>query len=92
MFVGQILTAAQGQNPARQSAMLAGIPKEVPSTSVNMLCGSGRERERERERERDLLSLLVLVTREYLTENYKVIFVRFTYSCYGFSKYSMWRC
>ena len=30
-----------GQNPARQAAMRAGIPQEVPSTSVNMLCGSG---------------------------------------------------
>ena len=30
-----------GQNPARQAAMKAGIPKEVPSTSINMLCGSG---------------------------------------------------
>lgn len=41
VLVGQILTAAQGQNPARQAAMLSGIPKEVPSTSINMLCGSG---------------------------------------------------
>ena len=40
-LVGQSLTACQGQNPARQASMLAGIPKEVPSTSVNMLCGSG---------------------------------------------------
>lgn len=41
VLVGQALTACQGQNPARQASMLAGIPKEVPSTSVNMLCGSG---------------------------------------------------
>ncbi len=30
-----------GQNPARQASMEAGVPKEVPSTSINMLCGSG---------------------------------------------------
>ena len=35
------LIADAGQNPARQAAMQAGIPKEVPSTSLNMLCGSG---------------------------------------------------
>ena len=42
VIMGQTLTAGQGQNPARQAAMKAGIPKEVPSTSVNMLCGSGK--------------------------------------------------
>jgi acetyl-CoA C-acetyltransferase len=41
VLVGQILTAGQGQNPSRQAAMLAGIPPEVPATSINMLCGSG---------------------------------------------------
>ena len=41
VLIGQVLTAGAGQNPARQAAMKAGIPKEVPSTSVNMLCGSG---------------------------------------------------
>ncbi len=30
-----------GQNPARQASMEAGIPKEVTSTNINMLCGSG---------------------------------------------------
>ena len=30
-----------GQNPARQASMKAGVPKEVPSTCINMLCGSG---------------------------------------------------
>lgn len=30
-----------GMNPARQAAMGAGLPKEVPATVVNMLCGSG---------------------------------------------------
>lgn len=41
VFMGQVLTAGGGQNPARQAAMKAGVPKEVPSTSLNMLCGSG---------------------------------------------------
>lgn len=41
VIMGQILTAAQGQNPARQAAMKAGIPVESPSWGVNMLCGSG---------------------------------------------------
>jgi acetyl-CoA C-acetyltransferase len=39
--MGQILTAAQGQNPARQAAMKAGIPVESPAWGVNQLCGSG---------------------------------------------------
>src|SRR5437762_2060201 len=41
VIMGQILTAAQGQNPARQAAIAAGIPVETPSWGVNMLCGSG---------------------------------------------------
>ena len=41
VLMGQVLTAGAGQNPARQAAMKAGIPKEIPSTGVNMLCGSG---------------------------------------------------
>ncbi|MCF2521582.1 acetyl-CoA C-acetyltransferase [Bradyrhizobium sp. G127] len=41
VIMGQILTAAQGQNPARQAAMKAGIPVESPAWGVNMLCGSG---------------------------------------------------
>ena len=41
VLIGQVLTAGAGQNPARQAAMKAGIPKEIPSTGVNMLCGSG---------------------------------------------------
>src|SRR6202012_2972041 len=36
-----ILTAAQGQNPARQASMNAGIPAETPAWIVNQLCGSG---------------------------------------------------
>ena len=38
---GCILTAGQGQNVARQAAIHAGIPVEVPATTVNVLCGSG---------------------------------------------------
>ncbi len=41
VIIGQILTAAQGQNPARQASVNAGIPVEVPAYGVNMLCGSG---------------------------------------------------
>ena len=41
VILGQILTAAQGQNPARQAAMAAGLPKEIPAFLVNMVCGSG---------------------------------------------------
>ncbi|HYD13608.1 MAG TPA: acetyl-CoA C-acetyltransferase [Allosphingosinicella sp.] len=41
VILGQVLTAAQGQNPARQASMAAGIPKEVPAWGVNQVCGSG---------------------------------------------------
>jgi acetyl-CoA C-acetyltransferase len=41
VILGQILSAAQGQNPARQAAIHAGIPVEVPAWGVNQLCGSG---------------------------------------------------
>ena len=41
VIMGQILTAAQGQNPARQASIAAGIPVEAPAWGVNMLCGSG---------------------------------------------------
>ncbi len=41
VIMGQILTAGQGQNPARQAAVAAGIPVEVPAYGVNILCGSG---------------------------------------------------
>ena len=37
----EVLTAAQGQNPARQAAMAAGVPKEVPAWGLNQVCGSG---------------------------------------------------
>ena len=41
VIMGQILTAAQGQNPARQASINAGIPVEAPAWIVNQLCGSG---------------------------------------------------
>jgi acetyl-CoA C-acetyltransferase len=41
VIMGQILTAGQGQNPARQASVHAGIPVEVPAYGVNILCGSG---------------------------------------------------
>ncbi|HET9904369.1 MAG TPA: acetyl-CoA C-acetyltransferase [Xanthobacteraceae bacterium] len=40
-IMGQILTAGQGQNPARQASIAAGIPVESPAWGVNQLCGSG---------------------------------------------------
>ncbi len=41
VIMGQILTAAQGQNPARQASINAGIPVDSPAWVVNQLCGSG---------------------------------------------------
>src|ERR1700750_1527840 len=40
VIMGQILTAGQGQNPARQASISAGIPVESPAWGVNQLCGS----------------------------------------------------
>ena len=39
--MGQVLTAGQGQNPARQAAVAAGIPIEATAWGVNQVCGSG---------------------------------------------------
>jgi acetyl-CoA C-acetyltransferase len=41
VIMGQILTAGQGQNPARQASIAAGVPAESPAWGVNQLCGSG---------------------------------------------------
>ncbi|WP_028627906.1 acetyl-CoA C-acetyltransferase [Metapseudomonas resinovorans] len=41
VILGQVLTAGSGQNPARQAAILAGLPHEVPAMTLNKLCGSG---------------------------------------------------
>jgi acetyl-CoA C-acetyltransferase len=41
VILGQILTAGEGQNPARQAAIKAGLPKEATAFGINQLCGSG---------------------------------------------------
>jgi acetyl-CoA C-acetyltransferase len=41
VILGQVLTAAQGQNPARQAAIAAGLPIGTPAWGINMVCGSG---------------------------------------------------
>lgn len=41
VFMGQVLTAGQGQNPARQAAILAGCPEESTAMTINQVCGSG---------------------------------------------------
>jgi acetyl-CoA C-acetyltransferase len=41
VILGQVLTAAQGQNPARQAAIAAGLPISAPAWGINMVCGSG---------------------------------------------------
>lgn len=41
VILGQVLTAAQGQNPARQASLGARIPKETPAWGINQVCGSG---------------------------------------------------
>ena len=41
VILGQILAAGQGQNPARQAAMKAGVPQEATAWGLNQLCGSG---------------------------------------------------
>src|SRR5436190_12065582 len=41
VILGQVLTAAQGQNPARQASIAAGVPIAAPAWSINMVCGSG---------------------------------------------------
>jgi len=41
VVLGQVLTAGQGQNPARQAAIAAGLPVEIPAYTINHVCGSG---------------------------------------------------
>jgi acetyl-CoA C-acetyltransferase len=41
VLMGQVLTGAQGQNPARQAQMKAGIPQEKTAITINQVCGSG---------------------------------------------------
>src|ERR1700689_1507151 len=41
VILGQVLTAAQGQNPARQASIAAGLPIGTAAWGINMVCGSG---------------------------------------------------
>jgi len=41
VIMGQVLTAGQGQNPARQATLAAGLPETVSAMTINMVCGSG---------------------------------------------------
>ena len=41
IYMGQVLTAGVGQNPARQSTIFAGLSNETTNTTVNQVCGSG---------------------------------------------------
>jgi acetyl-CoA C-acetyltransferase len=41
LIFGQVLTAGQGQNPARQAAIHAGIPSDRTAITINQVCGSG---------------------------------------------------
>jgi len=41
VIMGNVLQAAQGQNPARQAMIRAGLPKETPAMTINKVCGSG---------------------------------------------------
>lgn len=41
VILGQVLTTGEGQNPARQAAIHAGIPNETPAMTINQVCGSG---------------------------------------------------
>lgn len=43
VVLGNVLQAGLGQNPARQAALRAGLPQEVPSMTINKVCGSGLE-------------------------------------------------
>ena len=41
VILGQVLTAGCGQNPARQTALRAGLPVTTPALTINLVCGSG---------------------------------------------------
>src|SRR5438876_11249983 len=41
VILGQVLTAASGQNPARQASIKAGLPSSIPALTINKVCGSG---------------------------------------------------
>ncbi len=40
-MMGNVLTAGQGQNPARKAMLEAGLPQEIPAWTLNIVCGSG---------------------------------------------------
>jgi len=44
VIIGQVLTGGTGQNPARQSALKAGLPSECSAMTINKVCGSGLRR------------------------------------------------
>ncbi|MFL6661990.1 MAG: beta-ketoacyl synthase N-terminal-like domain-containing protein, partial [Rhizobacter sp.] len=41
VILGQVLQAASGQNPARQTVIRSGLPQSVPAMTINAVCGSG---------------------------------------------------
>ena len=41
VYMGNVIQAGQGQNPARQASLKAGLPIEVPAVTINVVCGSG---------------------------------------------------
>src|SRR5712671_6136725 len=41
VILGQVLTAASGQNPARQALIKSGLPNSIPAMTINKVCGSG---------------------------------------------------
>jgi len=43
VILGQVLCAGDGQNPARQASLSAGLPQSVPALTINRVCGSGLE-------------------------------------------------
>ena len=47
VIMGNVLQAAQGQNPARQAMIAGGIPKETPAFTINKVCGSGLQTSRQ---------------------------------------------
>ena len=46
VILGQVLTAGQGQNPARQTAITSGLPETSTALTINQVCGSGPARRR----------------------------------------------
>ena len=43
IIIGQVLTGGAGQNPARQTALKAGLPVSVPAMTINKVCGAGQK-------------------------------------------------